>query len=106
MASNLVLLILILIAACGKEVSISTKKLESNSTLSTGTTTQNFQDGLLLRNAKDQIVVGGSTYNVSIYSSYLALEFIAAKKMNSQHQVKFKANYKGSDIILEIIQNK
>lgn len=106
MANKLILLSFVLLISCGKDVNISTKKLQYNSTLSTGTASSSYQEGLLLRDTKDRLVVGGTTYNVSMYSSYLALEFIAAKRLNTQHQVKFKGKFRGNDIILELIEAK
>lgn len=106
MANKFFILITILLISCGKDVSISTKELQYNSTLSNGTSISSNQEGLLLRDTKDRLVVGGTTYNVSIYSSYLALEFIAARPLNSQHQVKFKGKLRGSEIILELIETK
>lgn len=106
MVSKLFILTLFLVTACGKDVSISTKKLEYNSTLSTGTSTNSIQEGLLLRDTKDRLVYGGNTYNVSMYSSYIALEFIAARPLNTQHQVKFKGKFKGNDVILETMEQK
>lgn len=106
MGNKLFFFVLILASSCGKDVSISTKKLEYNSTLSNGTSISSIQEGLLLRDHKDRLIVSGTTYNVSMYSSYLALEFIAARPLNTQHQVKFKGKFSRSEVILEMIELK
>ena len=90
--------------SCGKNVNISNQKLQSNSTLSTSSST--FQEGVLIRGKPDKIKMSSVLYAVSVYSSYNALEFVASKKLDSQIDVKFKGKVKNSEIILETIQAK
>lgn len=97
------LLILLITAACGNDVKISNQKLEYNSSLGDGSKAES--SGTLLRGTPDRIVAGGSTYKVSIYSSYNALEFIAARPLNSSVPVLYKGKVSSDrEMVLEIIQ--
>jgi hypothetical protein len=100
------LLILLITGACGNDVNISNKKLEYNSSLSDGSKAES--SGTLIRGTPDRLTVGTKSYKVSIYSSYNALEFIAAKPLSTTMPVlyKGKANDQGDEMVLEIIQAK
>ena len=103
MTKYLILLSLFTIS-CGKNVNISNQRLQSNSTLSTSTTS--LQEGLLIRGKPDQIKLNSILYSVSLYSSYNALEFVASKPLSSQVVVQFRGKIKNKEIILETIQAK
>lgn len=96
------LLILLLSAACGNDVKISNQKLQYNSSLADGTKAD--KSGTLVRGTPDQLTVNGTQYKVSIYSSYSALEFIAAKPLNTQMPVLYKGKINEGEMVLEIIQ--
>jgi hypothetical protein len=104
MMSKYCFVIFIFIVSCGKNVNISNQRLQSNSTLTTSSTS--LQEGLLIRGKPDQIKLNSVLYRVSLYSSYNALEFVASKPLSSQVVVKFKGKVKNSEIILETIQAK
>lgn len=97
------ILILILSASCGRDVNISTKQLSANSQLKDGSNLVSTS-AILTRGKPDMINVGGTSYKVSIYSSYQALEFIAAKPLTTQMQVTVKGRPKGTEYVLEKIQ--
>lgn len=99
-------LVLFLLVACGKEVNISNKALEKNSSSSSAATMSTDQDGVLIRGIRDQIKTSDATYYVSMYSSYSALEFIAAKPLYSQQQVNFRGKKKNNEMIIEVIEPK
>lgn len=98
------LFILLFGAACGNDVKISNKQLEYNSSLSD--TSKADQTGTLIRGTPDKITVSGKQYKVSIYSSYNALEFIAAKPLNTQINVLYKGKITEGEMVLEMIQVK
>ncbi|MBA2403891.1 MAG: hypothetical protein H0V66_03900 [Bdellovibrionales bacterium] len=106
MVKKIALISLLLIAGCGKNVSISTKELESNSALSDGNAQATPQEGIIKRGITDQIIVNNSYYKVSIYSSYLALEFIAIRPLNTQTPVRFRGKIKNNEMILEYVVAK
>lgn len=109
MVIKLILLSLLLITACGKNVNISTKQLESNSGLSDGNATATNQEGILKRGTPDQIIVNGTAKIVSTYSSYSALEFIAIRPLNSQTPVNFRGKphkLRSNEMVLEYIETK
>ncbi len=99
-------MLLALTASCGKEVKVSTKKLEYNSSLSNGASVGPDADGLLVRGTPDKVQTTSGTYNVSTYSSHLALEFIAGRPLNAQLQVRYRATLKNNEIVLQVIQAK
>lgn len=108
MKIRLTILATLIITSCGSEVNISNKKLEYNSGLSNGVTITTNQEGVLVRavGSKDKISLNAKSYVVSVYSSYLALEFIAAKKMDKSYPVKLKGKTKGDEIVLELLEDK
>ncbi len=94
-----ILAFFIAVSACGRDVSISTRKLQDNSALEDGSNTVAPQTGTLTRGTPDKI----SGRNVSIYSSYSALEFIAARPLYTQMQVKYKGKIVNQELVLESI---
>lgn len=106
METRVFILSLFLIASCGKDVSLSTKSLEYNSGLSDGANTATTQEGIVNRGTPDHINVNGTSYKVSVYSSYAALEFIAAKPLSSQIPVKFRGKIKNNEMVLEYVTKK
>jgi hypothetical protein len=106
MVTKLILLSLFLVGACGKNVKISTKELESNSRLSDGNSTITNQEGIVKRGTPDLIIVNGSAVKISIYSSYSALEFVAIRPLNSQTMVKFRGKLKNNEMVLEYLEAK
>lgn len=104
MTTKLIILTLFLAVSCGKDVDISTKKLEYNSQLNSASSSATNASGSIKRGAVDSITTNGSTYKVSIYSSYSALEFIAARPLNSQFSVRYKGKVKNNEMVLEIVQ--
>jgi hypothetical protein len=97
---------LLFLIGCGNNVSISTKELKSNSSLSDGSKDATNQEGVLKRGSPDMIFVGTPSYKVSIYSSYSALEFVAIRDLNSETPVKFRGKIKGNEIVLEFVEAK
>lgn len=106
MVTKFLLLSLILIASCGKNVKISTTELETNSRLSDGNSTLTNQEGIIKRGTPDLIIVNGPALKVSIYSSYSALEFVAIRPLNSQTPVRFRGKIKNNEMVLEYLEAK
>ena len=104
--SFIISIFLMTATSCGKEVNVSTKKLEYNSSLSNGASVTPDADGVLIRGVPDRIQTTSGTYNVSTYSSHSALEFIAIRPLNSQHQIRYRATLKNNEIVLQVIQQK
>jgi hypothetical protein len=97
------LFILSLVTSCGPEVEISNKKLEYNSSLAT--TTPEIE-GTLIRGTPDKIQVTNGTYQVSMYSSYDALEFIAARQLNKSYTIRFRGKIKSNQYVVETMTAK
>jgi hypothetical protein len=102
-------ILFILLLGCGTEVKIDNSKLESYSNVTTTTSTALVAKvGSLKRgngSTKDMIIYNGTNYNVSMYSSYSALEYISAKPLNYQGSVTFKGTMTGNDLLLETLTN-
>ena len=107
MIIKIVLFSLFLFSACGKNVTISTKELRSNSSLSDGKALATNKEGILKRNTTDTITYNGTSKKVSIYSSYQALEFIAIRPLKSETQVKYReGKNNNNEMVLEFIEAK
>lgn len=106
MVKKITLISLFLIAACGKDVKISTKELETNSSLSDGAAHSTNQEGVLKRGSPDFIIVNGVANKISMYSSYSSLEFIAVRPLNSQTAVKFRGKIKKNEMVMEYMEAK
>ncbi len=106
-ANKLFILILILISSCGRQVDINTSKLESYSKLSEEQMNKEKVDAILFRlKSSDNIQYSGKSYNVSGQSSHLALSFIKSKSIGSNVKVRIKGKFKGTEVIIETIEEK
>ena len=108
MANKLLpLLIIILSSSCGRQVNISNSKLESFSNLTEAEIEKQKVDALLFRlQSSDNIQYSGKSYHVSAQSSHVALTFIKTKSIGSHVQVRLKAKFKGTEAIIETIEDK
>ncbi len=106
MVNKLILIALLIISACGKDVTISNRELESKSSLSDGNATVTDQEGILKRGTPDFVIVNGVASRISIYSSYSSLEFIAVRALNSQTPIKFRGKLKKNEMVMEYIVAK
>lgn len=97
-------LLLFILVGCGKEVNLDTSKMESTSKIVVPD-----QSGTLVRaQGGDTLTANGRSYKVSIYSSYNALEFVAAKPIPTTMGVRFKGKQNPNDsneIVLEVLEN-
>lgn len=102
------LILSLFVVSCGKEVNLSNSKLEQSSQINQSQTTNTKSSGVLIRKSSssqpDRLQYSGQTYNVSMYSSYNSLEFIASKAMGSTTAVQFKGKIVSQEILLEEIQ--
>lgn len=80
------ILILLFIASCGKEVSINNSKLQSKSIL----IEDGFSKGTLIRGVEDKIIIAGRGYKVSQYSSNQAQAFIRSQPLNIEIPIGLK----------------
>lgn len=97
------LLLLILISACGKQVNISTDKLKAASESNALTA---MKEGTLTRGNPSTISVPGATYNVSKYSSHLALQFINTIPQGQSISVRYIAQTEGAELVISKIENR
>jgi hypothetical protein len=105
MVNRILFLSLFLVLGCGKEVKFNSSNLESFSQVSQPTSTSLDKSGTLVKTSASvsTISYGGRSYSVSTYSSYIALEFVAAKAPGS-YGVRFSGELRSSEIVLTNIQ--
>ncbi len=92
------ILILLFISACGKDVSISSTKLQSKSIL----VEDGFSKGTLIRGVEDKIIIAGRPYKVSQYSSNQAQMFIKSQPLNIEIPIGLKGEVTSEVRLVEI----
>src|SRR4051812_1973927 len=98
---------LFLLAGCGRDVKFSKNNLEKMSSITTADSEKLFVSGVLKRESNgDFIYLQDKAYKVNTGSSYLALEFIAARPAGSVLSVSFKGIKKPPEIVLEEINEQ
>jgi hypothetical protein len=95
----------LILLSCGKDVSIPTKSLERQSSVTDAATENVYKDGVIVRSTEDKLKVGTKTYTISRYSSNLAFTFIQGLSDGTETAVKFKGELRGSEAIIEKIEN-
>ena len=105
---SILLVFLVVIAGCGKEIKLSSNKLESYSNVTQADPITVDKNGTLIRknisNPTDRVLTGGQTLNVSKYSSYQALTQINSRAEGIQVAIRYKGKVKGSELLLEIVE--
>src|SRR5262245_31352500 len=89
---------------CGKDVNLSTARLEQQSSVTIADAAQAYTSGSLVRGEIDKIIVNSRTLTVSKYSSHLAQEFISSRPEGSTINVKFKGEVQGKEIVISKIE--
>lgn len=92
--------------SCGKDVKF-TNQLESNSLVTQAEPIAVTQAGYIIKssaNPPGTFVMSGTTYTVSPFSSYLALNFISAQADGAQVPVKVRGEVKGKEIYIKVIE--
>jgi hypothetical protein len=108
MATKLPFLILFLLASCGKEVQLTSNKLESYNSVTNAEAVMVDKTGTLTRknitNSNDRVTTGGQTLIVSKFSSFQAFNAINSRAEGISVGIKYKGEIKGPEIVLEIIE--
>lgn len=108
MATKLSFLALFLVVSCGKEVKLSSNKLESYNNVTNAEAVTVDKSGTLVRknisNSNDRITTGGQTLIVSKYSSFQALNAINSRAEGISVAVKYKGEIKGAELVLEVLE--
>lgn len=98
-----ILLLTLLVTACGRDVKLKANKLESTQQITSADLTRLQTAGTYMKN-NNAVVISGVSYKVSQYSSKNALDFVAAIPAGSQIPVLVIGGYKGStEIVIESI---
>jgi hypothetical protein len=106
MAIKLVLALLF-IASCGREVNLKENKLESTQKISDADVKRYQKTGTISKTSSGStILFEGRNYKVSIYSSKIAQDFVAALSNGSQVPVVFTGGVSGTDVVIETIQRQ
>jgi hypothetical protein len=97
---------LVLLTSCGKDVKF-TNQLESNSAIMNAQPIAITQSAVIIRGtnpAPGKIIVNGRNYNISPFSSYVALNFINQQAMGMQIPVKIRGEVKGTEVYIKVIE--
>jgi len=97
-----ILILTLLVSSCGREVKLKANKLESTQQITSADIAKYQKAGTLNKNT-NSIVVGGTSFKISIYSSKNALDFVAAIPAGSQVPVLVVGGYSASEVVIESI---
>lgn len=106
MRNNFFLFSLLILISCGKEVKF-TNQLETSEAITQATPIAITQSATLIRSSTTppgNLLMGGRTYKISPFSSYVALEFINQQPVGASVPVKIRGEVKGSEVYLKIIE--
>lgn len=103
---RILILMLILISACGKDVKF-TNELEKSSSVSQAQPLAITQTATVMRTSATPpgtITMNGRTYNISPFSSYVALNFLSQQAEGVQVPVKIRGEVRGNEVYIKIIE--
>jgi hypothetical protein len=97
-----ILLLTLLVSACGREVNLKANKLESTQQITNADIAKYQKSGTFVKST-NAVVVSGVSYKVSAYSSKNALDFVAAIPAGSQVPVLVVGGYSANEVVIESI---
>lgn len=103
---RILILMLVLISACGKDVKFS-NELEKSSSVSQAQPLAITQTATVMRTSATppgKITMNGRTYNISPFSSYVALNFLNQQAEGVQVLVKIRGEVRGNEVYIKIIE--
>ncbi len=103
---RILIIALVLVASCGKDVKF-TNQLETTSAIRNAQPIAITQTAIIVRGtnpAPGKLMMNGQTYNISPFSSYIALNFINQQAMGVQVQAKIRGEVKGNEVFIKIIE--
>lgn len=108
MRTNFLIFSFILLTSCGRDIKISTSKLESMSQVTqAGESSLTQSEGILKKMpSSTELIIQGKTLSVSPFSSHMALAFISGMTVGSQREIRFRGILKKTEVILEIVEPK
>lgn len=103
---RILILSLLLITACGKDVKFTNQLEQSNSITQAQPLALN-QTASITRstvNPPGTLLMNGQTYTISPFSSYIAKSFIEQQPVGVPVTVKIRGEVKGSEVYLKIVE--
>ncbi len=103
---RILIIALVLVASCGKDIKF-TNQLEASSAITNAQPLAITQSATIIRGtnpAPGKLIMNGRTYNISPFSSYLALNFINQQAMGVQVPAKIRGEVKGTEVYIKIIE--
>ena len=97
-----ILIVTLFISACGREVILNANKLESTQQITNAEISKYQKAGTYMKNT-NSVVISGTNYKVSAYSSKNALDFVAAIPAGSQVPVLVVGGYSATEVVIESI---
>lgn len=96
------LILLTLAVSCGPQVKLKENQLENPSLLTS--TKAHEMSGTISKGAKNIVQYQGKSYEVSKYSSKMALDYIAGMTAGAQASITFTGGFKGAEVVIENIR--
>lgn len=103
---RILLISLVLLGSCGKDVKF-TNQLEATSAITNAQPIAVTQSAIIVRGANPapgQILMNGRTFNISPFSSYVALNFINQQPPGAQVPVRIRGEVKGTEVYIKLIE--
>ena len=103
---RILILMLVLITACGKDVKF-TNELEKSTSVSNPQPLAVTQSATIVKSSSTppgKITMNGTTYNISPFSSYVALNYINQLTEGVAVTVKIRGEVKGNEVYIKVIE--
>jgi hypothetical protein len=104
MPTKLTIFFLFLLVSCGKDVKFTDHLSEKSALAQPLAITQQATIVKSSSPPPGKIIMGGRTYSISPFSSYVALKFINEQQENAQVPVRISGEVKGSEVYIKIIE--
>ncbi len=102
---NKLLITLLFITSCGKQVNLKANKLESADLL-TNSNAAKYEKNGVFNSINQTVTYNGTSYKVSRFSSQSSFNFINSIPGNTQVTVIFTGGIKDNEVVLETIRKK
>ncbi len=106
MQNKIFFFFLLALMSCGKDVKF-TNQLETSNSITQAQPIAITQSAIIVRSTTTppgKIIMNSKNYNISPFSSYLALKFISEQPENVQVTVRITGEVKGSEVYIKVIE--
>ncbi len=106
MQNKFIIFVLLVLMSCGKDVKF-TNQLETSNSITQAQPIAITQSAVIVKSSTTppgKIIMNGRNYNISPFSSYLAIKFINEQVEGAQVTVKISGEVKGSEVYIKVIE--